>query len=218
MKTKLFATISSPFFRVSTATMSLVMSWANLVVLTLMLPSASRQNKETLKVFKDSGGFGAFFPKDDDVQGHAKLLERFPNLDAFGDGKGLFQRQVKTSLGNTLRILSPVVILDEGHKAFSEMAQDTLRGLNPSIIVELSATPTDASNVLVDIKGLELKREDMIKLDLHINNKESTRWKSARRACGVDGSASATGLADGGGMGLNFRHERPGFHGTRTPS
>ena len=50
----------------------------NLVVLTLMLPSASRQNKETLKVFKDSGGFGAFFPKDDDVQGHAKLLEQFP--------------------------------------------------------------------------------------------------------------------------------------------
>ena len=157
----------------------------NLVVLTLMLPSASRQNKETLKVFKDSGGFGAFFPKDDDVQGHAKLLERFPNLDAFGDGKGLFQRQVKTSLGNTLRILSPVVILDEGHKAYSEMAQDTLRGLNPSIIVELSATPTDASNVLVDIKGLELKREDMIKLDLHINNKESTRWQNTMLASKV---------------------------------
>ncbi|MEO7299268.1 MAG: DEAD/DEAH box helicase family protein [Verrucomicrobiota bacterium] len=154
----------------------------NLVVLMLMLPSASRQNKETLKVFKDSGGFSAFFPKDDDVQGHAKLLQRFPNLDAFGDGKGLFQRQVKTSLGNTLRILSPIIILDEGHKAYSDMAQDTLRGLNPSVIVELSATPTDASNVLVDIKGLELKREEMIKLDLHINNKESTRWKDTMLA------------------------------------
>jgi type III restriction enzyme len=154
----------------------------NLVVLTLMLPSASRQNKETLKVFKDSGGFSAFFPKDDDVQGHANLLERFSNLDAFGDGKGLFQRQVKTSLGNTLRILSPIIILDEGHKAYSEMAQDTLRGLNPSVIVELSATPTEDSNVLVDIKGLELKREEMIKLDLHINNKESTRWKDTMLA------------------------------------
>ncbi len=157
----------------------------NLVVLTLMLPSASRQNKETLKVFKDSGGFSAFFPKDDDVRGHAKLLEQFPNLDAFGDGKGLFQRQVKTSLGNTLRILSPIIILDEGHKAYSEMAQDTLRGLNPSVIVELSATPTDDSNVLVDIKGLELKREEMIKLDLHINNKESTRWQNTMLASKV---------------------------------
>ncbi len=183
----------------------------NLVVLTLMLPSASRQNKEALKVFKDSGGFSAFFPKDDDVQGHAILLERFPNLDAFGDSQpgrarhsvraaadspnpgaqgtdapylatGLFPRQVKTSLGNTLRILSPIIILDEGHKAYSEMAQDTLRGLNPSVVVELSATPTDDSNVLVDIKGLELKREEMIKLDLHINNKESTRWKDTMLA------------------------------------
>lgn len=173
----------------------------NLVVLMLMLPSAARQNKETLKVFKDSGGFGAFFPKDDDVQGHAKLLERFPNLDAFGDEKaasqpfvadatkgcmhkfnGLFPRQVKTSLGNTLRILSPIIILDEGHKAYSETAQGTLRGLNPSVIVELSATPTEASNVLVEIKGLDLKREEMIKLDLHINNKESTRWKDTMLA------------------------------------
>ena len=154
----------------------------NLLVLTLMLPSANRQNKETLKVFKDSGGFSAFFPKDDDVQGHAKLLARFPNLDAFGGGTGLFQRQVKTSLGNTLRLLSPIIILDEGHKAYSEGAQDTLRGLNPSVIVELSATPTEASNVLVDIKGVELKREEMIKLDLHINNKESTRWQDTMLA------------------------------------
>ena len=154
----------------------------NLVILTLMLPSANREHKETLKVFKDSGGFGAFFPKDDDVQGHAKLLARFPNLDAFGDGTGLFQRQVKTSLGNTLRLLSPIIILDEGHKAYSDGAQETLRGLNPSVIVELSATPTEDSNVLVDIKGLELKREEMIKLDLHINNKESTRWQNTMLA------------------------------------
>ena len=87
----------------------------NLVVLTLMLPSASRQNKETLKVFKDSGGFGAFFPKDDDVRGHAKLLERFPNLDAFGDGKGFFQRQVKTSLG--LRVC---LRADDSHQSILE--------------------------------------------------------------------------------------------------
>ena len=54
--------------------------------------------------------------------------------------------------------------------------------LNPSLNVELSTTPTDNSNVLVNIKGLELKREEMIKLDLHINNKESTRWKDTMLA------------------------------------
>jgi type III restriction enzyme len=42
----------------------------NLVVMLLMLPSASRQNKEGLKVFKDSGGFGEFFPPEDDREGN----------------------------------------------------------------------------------------------------------------------------------------------------
>ena len=35
----------------------------NLVVLLLMLPSANRQNKETLKVFRDQGGFTDFSPE-----------------------------------------------------------------------------------------------------------------------------------------------------------
>lgn len=155
----------------------------NLVVMMLMLPSASRQNKETLKVFKDSSGFEAFFPQEDDIEGHKKLLEQFPNLDIFGGSGGFFGRQAKTSLGNTLRMLSPVIILDEGHKAYSETAQKTLRGFNPCIIVELSATPTPASNVLVDIKGVELAREEMIKLDLHIINKASVDWKDTMLSC-----------------------------------
>jgi type III restriction enzyme len=149
----------------------------NLVVLMLMLPSASRQNKETLRMFKDSGGFVEFFPSEDDAEGHTKLLERFQNLDTFGSGSSFFPRQVKTSLGNTLRLLSPIIILDEGHKAYSQTAQGTLRGFNPSIIVELSATPLSKSNVLVDIKGVELNREEMIKLDLHVINKASIDWK-----------------------------------------
>ena len=148
----------------------------NLVVMMLMLPAANRQNKETLKVFKDSGGFETFFPPEDDIEGHIKLLEKYPNLDAFGAASEFFGRQAKTSLGNTLRLLSPVIILDEGHKAYSENAQHTLRGFNPCMIVELSATPTKESNILVDIRGVELAREEMIKLDLHIINKLSADW------------------------------------------
>lgn len=149
----------------------------NLVLMMLMLPSAARQTKETLKVFKDNGGFQSFFPAEDDVPAQSALLDEFPNLDHYGDTEGFWQRQVKTSLGNTLRILSPVIILDEGHKAYSQTAQDTLRGFNPSIIVELSATPSPESNKLVEILGIELNREEMIKLDLHIVNKASPDWK-----------------------------------------
>lgn len=154
----------------------------NLVLMLLMLPSASRQNKEVLKVFKDNGGFGEFFPEEDDREGNKKLLEEFTNLDCFGDEKGFWGRVVKTSLGNTLRILKPIIIIDEGHKAYSEVAQKTIRDFNPEILVELSATPPKNSNILVNISGQELNREEMIKLDLHITNKASLDWKDAMLA------------------------------------
>jgi len=149
----------------------------NLVVLMLMLQSGAREKKETLRMFKDSGGFAEFFPPEDDLQANASLLEKIPNLDTFEKQSAFWGKQVKSSLGNTLRMLNPVIILDEGHKAYSEIAQKTLEGFNPSIIVELSATPPDKSNKLVDIAGIELNREEMIKFDLHIFNKANPDWK-----------------------------------------
>jgi type III restriction enzyme len=149
----------------------------NLVVLMLMLPSANRKTKEVLRMFKDSGGFAEFFPPEDDLEANARLLERIPNLDTFEKESRFWGKQVKSSLGNTLRMLNPVIILDEGHKAYSSTAQETLNGFNPSIIVELSATPLEKSNKLVDITGIELNREEMIKFDLHIFNKANPDWK-----------------------------------------
>ncbi len=152
----------------------------HLCILLLMLPSANRETKEQLRMFRDSGGFDRFFPGDDDVKGHAALLKRVPNLDPFGtagSAGGFWGRQVKTSLGNTLRLLRPMIVLDEGHKAYSRNAKATLEGFNPSLIVELSATPTAEANVLIEILGRDLNAEQMIKLDLNIKNRSSASWK-----------------------------------------
>ena len=40
-----------------------------LCVLLLMLQSTGRENKETLKVFRDSGHYTSFFPQDDPLIG-----------------------------------------------------------------------------------------------------------------------------------------------------
>ncbi|MCB1121253.1 MAG: DEAD/DEAH box helicase family protein [Verrucomicrobiae bacterium] len=149
----------------------------HLCVLLLMLPSANRKTKETLRMFRDSGGFDRFFPREDNLEEHKALLEEVPNLDTFEKESGFWGRQIKTSLGNTLRLLKPLIILDEGHKAYSEGAKETLEGFNPCMIVELSATPPKASNVLVEITGKALNDEDMIKLDLNIENSNTTNWK-----------------------------------------
>ena len=150
----------------------------NLNIMLLMLPSASRRNKEVLKVFRDSGSFSEFFPYEDDIKENEMLLGEFTNLDYFGDENSFLGKIVKTSLGNTLRILRPIIIIDEGHKAYSQTAQETIRNFNPSIVLELSATPPKDSNLLINISGQELNREEMIKLDLHITNKANLDWKN----------------------------------------
>jgi type III restriction enzyme len=151
----------------------------NLLIMLLMLPSASRKNKEVLRVFRDSGGFTDFFPAEDDVKGNTGLLQQFPNLDYFGTEQSFYGKVIKTSLGNVLRILRPIIIIDEGHKAYSDTARKTIYGFNPCMLVELSATPPKSSNILVEISGQELNIEEMIKLDLHITNKATLDWHEA---------------------------------------
>ncbi len=149
----------------------------NLCVMLLMLPSASRQSKETLKVFKDNTGYTEFFPAEDAYKLQTRLLEQVPNLDTFGAEGYMWGNLPKTSLGNVLRLLKPITIIDEGHKAYSPTARDTIAGFNPSFLLELSATPPESANKLVEITGKELNDEQMIKLDLHLVNKTTVGWK-----------------------------------------
>lgn len=157
----------------------------NLVILMLMLPSANRQNKETLKIFQDSGAFTDFFPPEDNYQANEALLKKIPNLDFFGEKDEAFGRTLKTSMGNTLKVLQPIVIIDEGHKAYSDNARNTIRNFNPKMLVELSATPPKGTNKLVEITGRELNEEEMIKLDIHLTNKSSLDWKDTM-LCSVE--------------------------------
>ena len=149
----------------------------NLCVMILMLPSASRQSKETLKVFKDNSGYTSFFPVEDDYKGQCELLDRIPNLDTFGSEGEIFGRLPKTSMGNVLRLLRPIIIIDEGHKAYSKTARDTVYNFNPSFMLELSATPPESVNELVQITGKQLNDEQMIKLDIYLTNKATSGWK-----------------------------------------
>lgn len=106
-----------------------------LCVLMLMLQSAGRASKETLKVFSDNGNYGSFFPQGDDHPALNQLKSEVPNLDlndlAEGAVAGVKPASIKQSLGNVLRLVHPVIVLDEGHRAYSDIARGTLAGLNP---------------------------------------------------------------------------------------
>src|SRR5207302_6257505 len=108
---------------------------------------------------------------------HKELKECVPNLEMLEDDAGRGTHLVKTSLANLVRLCEPAVILDEGHKATSTLARSTIEGFNPSIVVELSATPPGGANVLVRVSGQELLDEQMIKLPINVANSNQQSWK-----------------------------------------
>ena len=161
-----------------------------LCVMLMMLQAGNVKTKETRKMFQDASGYSDFFPDVDDYAALNAFWQSTPNLDRYdlGDGfepsvnKGM---AIKQSLGNTLRLLRPMIVVDEGHKAYSEGARDTLTGFNPSFILELSATPnmrSHGSNVLCDVSGMALLREEMIKLPIVIDDHIGKSWKEALEA------------------------------------
>jgi type III restriction enzyme len=152
---------------------------STLNVLLIKLASANRETKDQLKMFQDSGGnIVRHFPPEDDTEAHKALKQKFPNLKMLGDDETVENNLLRTSLGNLLAIHEPAVILDEGHKAYSELAQKTIEGFNSSIVVELSATPGTESNILCRVSGEELLKEGMIKLPINICNSNEGRWEN----------------------------------------
>ncbi len=165
----------------------------HLCVMLLMLQSANRQTKDALKMFQDRGDVHGFFPPEGDQLAHAEALKQTPNLDCYDMGDAMAPwPMVKDSLGNALRIIRPVVVMDEGHRAISELAFSTLYGFNPCFVLELSATPKDVAasktkasrpaNVLVEVLGIELDREGMIKMPLNLDPRQSTDWRDTLAA------------------------------------
>jgi type III restriction enzyme len=150
----------------------------NLNILLLKLPSTNRQDREQLKFFRDSGGnIVMHFPPEDEPEQHRAFKERVPNLEMIEDDPARGAHLVKTSLANLVRLCEPVVILDEGHKAVSDLARQTIEGFNPSLVVELSATPPREANHLVRVSGQELLDEEMIKLPMNVATSNVNSWK-----------------------------------------
>lgn len=174
---------------------------SHLCVMVLMLASAARQSKETLRFFRDRGNVQGFLPFEDNIEAHWALLADVPNLDVYasvwtkGSGSGSGDAQasqkgsiVKSSLGNVMRLLRPMVVIDEGHHGYTDNALRTIDGFNPSFMLELSATPRVAqmaasgavsgSNILVDVRGVDLDEAEMIKLPIHVDVRHWADWQS----------------------------------------
>jgi type III restriction enzyme len=88
------------------------------------------------------------------------------------------------SLANVLRLRCPVVIMDEAHRARTQLSFDTLARFRPSCIIEFTATPETehdprhgrfASNVLYHVSAAELKADQMLKLPIKLQTR--SQWR-----------------------------------------
>lgn len=78
-----------------------------------------------------------------------------------------FAGQPRWSLANWLALHQPLLIVDEAHTTKTDKSFTALQRLNPSFILELTATPiASKTNVLYHVSAQELAAENMIKLPI----------------------------------------------------
>lgn len=95
-------------------------------------------------------------------------LESFRNTIV--DKDVLLPETDETALINIIRSLNPIVIVDESHNAESELSKEMLQNLNPSLVLDLTATPKESSNIISFVNALALKKENMVKLPVIVYN------------------------------------------------
>lgn len=135
---------------------------------------------QTLRVDKTEGR--KVYAHHEDMEPHftGALLKKFPKLETFEekeDTKG----QVKFSFANLLHMVRPIMIVDEAHNAVTGLSREMQQRVNPSCIIEFTATPRLNSNILHSVTAQELKDEEMIKLPIVLS--EHPHWQPA-----VDGA------------------------------
>lgn len=84
--------------------------------------------------------------------------------------------EVSWSFANIMAMLRPIMIVDEAHNFVTGLSETTGARLNPSAIIEFTATPVN-SNVIVSATAEELKAEQMIKLPIHLT--QHVGWEAA---------------------------------------
>ena len=143
------------------------------VIVVATMQAFRRKDMSALNVYKNNG----------------ELMSQFENLPP--ELLNLVEREEEghfnQSLVNVFRIRRPLVIIDEAHNARQPLSFETLRRLNPSAVLELTATPNlkpqtvtvdgetfenPPSNVLHSVSAYALKAEEMIKLPIYLRYRE----------------------------------------------
>ncbi len=122
-----------------------------LTIVVMSFSSLRARNKEDRKVYQENGQLAPF-------------------ASQYKDNSHLLEDTDDTALINVIRSLNPVLIVDESHNAESDLSVEKLNALNPSFVLDLTATPKNNSNIVSLVPAIELKKEHMVKLPVIVYN------------------------------------------------
>lgn len=141
---------------------------------------------QTLRVSNTEGR--KVYAHNENMEPHFTAMPKsLPRLETL-DGGG-----VKFSFANLMHIHRPLMIVDEAHKAMTDLTREMQARINPSAIIEFTATPRLNSNILHSVTAQELKLEEMIKLPIMLS--EHDTWQNAVNGT-IAARASLTEEAD----------------------
>ncbi len=126
----------------------------NLTIIVMSFDALRIRKKEGRKAYQENGNLESFVASYD----HPETM--IPDAE-------------ENALMQVLNQKSPVVIIDESHNAQSDLSVEMLKNLNPSFVLDLTATPRSNSNIISIVSASELKRENMVKLPIIVYNRSS---------------------------------------------
>jgi type III restriction enzyme len=153
-------------------------SHAVVLVATIQSFSIVQSKQHLRKVYSFDEAYGSHFDSVPESLSKLLLTVTADDLSAGSPLRAEDIGTVKHCVVNLLRLLRPILIVDEAHNFYSPQSVQTIADFWPCAVVELTATPKEkCSNVIYSVSALALKSEHMIKLPIVLANHDT--WQKA---------------------------------------
>lgn len=132
-----------------------------LTIFVLSVQSFAANNKDGRRVYRENSSLANYASKVDKKNKINSTQKNGESID-------------ETSLIQAIATLNPVVVIDESHNFGSNLRIDLFNEINPSFILDLTATPREKSNIISFVDAKKLKDANMVKLPVVLYNRDST--------------------------------------------
>ena len=97
------------------------------------------------------------------------------HVNHYTNPEKLIEGTAPTALIQVIAQQNPLVIVDESHNFKADLRVEMLNNIAPRFILELTATPRDNSNIISFVDAMQLKKENMVKLPVIVENRNSAK-------------------------------------------